>query len=754
MPLTQMSIKFKVALAVSLVLGVCFSLFFTLNYRDTVQRIRTHAEQLITVNHQLHATYVQETLVAMTQDSETIVGFPPISGIFRSLAAADQVDPLDGSTLDDWRGRLETLFASLIKSRGTYSQIRLLLPQNNWREFVRVDRNQDEVRIVPRSALQPKGQEPYIRRLIAPPPQDFQFSNVTRNREFGRVAGPPTLRSMKRIEAADGTLLGAIVLNSHISELLTRPRPPNQIGHVYYAIENTASPIAEIVTADLTFLSHSEGAPDFPNWMQVADLPAGHLIADGHGQGHFVTEVRAATSDKPFSIKIISKLDMQPLFAEAWTELRRDLRNATLLTILASCLAYAFTARLHAPLEQLLGEIKSSSQTLQPLSRDFSGGDEVSVLAQNFTQLINSLIRETQRLDMILKNAAEGVLTLHSDGRIEDANPKAQSIFGRAAGDLLGRNLIDLLENEDQVSLATLEEARNQAGREPLRREVRLTRQDGTDLTVQVAFQHAHHSDGQRFIVMLRDITARVAAMRQSEALINALKKSNAELDQFAYVASHDLKAPLRVISNAVSWLEEDLEPYLNDDTRESMNLLHSRAKRMEVLLNDLLQHSRIGRVASPETRVSGSTMAKGLLQLLEIPDGIEIQFSDRFLESHMRQLPLEIILVNLIGNSIKHHDKAVGHISVDVVNQDDFLTFRVEDDGPGIEPAYHERIFEVFQTLQSRDQLESSGMGLAFVKKHIDVAGGSISVMSDGTRGTVFEFRWPKDLGQQERAA
>jgi hypothetical protein len=109
---------------------------------------------------------------------------------------------------------------------------------------------------------------------------------------------------------------------------------------------------------------------------------------------------------------------------------------------------------------------------------------------------------------------------------------------------------------------------------------------------------------------------------------------------------------------------------------------------------------------------------------------------------------------VNLIGNSIKHHDRGSGFVSIDVEHSDGFMRFRVEDDGPGIEPAYHDRIFDIFRTLRSRDQLESSGMGLAIVKKHIEVVGGKIDVLSDGERGTVFEFSWPDEIVQEEDKA
>ncbi len=447
---------------------------------------------------------------------------------------------------------------------------------------------------------------------------------------------------------------------------------------------------------------------------------------------------------------------MGALYATARTELWRNLGRALLLTVLASVLGYVFTDRLLTPLQALVKDIKlHTGPRLNPIKSNAKGHDEIALIAQNFTQLTNDLIRETQRLDMVLSNVTEGVVTLLEDGVVEDSNPAACRILGRNAPELNGVPLLSLLGFDVEETALILSEAKaaHESG-VPVQREINSARADGKPMVLNLSLRHASYIEGNRFVAMIRDVTARAAATEQSAALISALRRSNAELDQFAYVASHDLKAPLRVINNAVSWLEEDLEPYLTDDTRESMNLLQSRASRMERLLNDLLHHSRIGRVAEPDAKVTGEQLSKGIVELLEIPGGITVSFSDAFLGVSVRKLPLETILINLIGNSIKHHDRKEGRIRVDVETGDRFLRFCVEDDGPGIDPIYHERIFEIFQTLKSRDQLESSGMGLAIVKKHIEVAGGKISVTSDGKRGTTFEFLWPVSVPQQDKAA
>jgi len=749
------SIKLKVALVVCLVSSASFSVFFAINYQDTIQRIHAHAEELILRNHETHTRYIVDALAKMREDSEMIVGFPPISGIIRTREAVGGRDPLDGSTLAEWRARLETLFTSIIGNRSGYSQIRLILSENNWSEFARVNQDNGDVHVVPRENLQSKGEEPYIKAIQAVPTSDILFSNVTRNREHQRVSGPPMLRSMKRVVDEHGNLLGAIVVNADIASLLTVPHSSEDLGQTFYSVENFEIAGIPVDDDERSFYANIEGKPDTISLEQLASFPERRLVHFEDQVGVYISRVDTGNEKVPFTFRIATMVDLHDLYSAARDELWRNVSNALWLTILASGLGYLFSAKLLRPLQALLSEINESSQILRPLSNRYRGNDEISDIAQNFTRLTNDLIRETQRLDMVLSNISEGILTLSEDGRIEDANPAASRILGSPEPELRGARLLERLGFDAEAMQRLLEDAaHSQAAEEAEMCEIRMTRPDGSRIMLNLTLQHATYAGEGRFVAMIRDVTRRAVAAERSEALIAALQRSNAELDQFAYVASHDLKAPLRVISNAVIWLEEDLEPYLTDDTRESMNLLKSRTSRMERLLNDLLQHSRIGRVAEPETRITGKTMAEELMQLLEVPEGMRISFSDGFLDLQMRKFPLETIFVNLIGNGIKHHDRKDGQITVNVEQCGAGWRFRVEDDGPGIEPVYHQRIFKVFQTLKSRDQLESSGMGLAFVKKYIDVAGGDIKILSDGERGTIFEFFWPFENHQQDQAA
>jgi signal transduction histidine kinase len=260
---------------------------------------------------------------------------------------------------------------------------------------------------------------------------------------------------------------------------------------------------------------------------------------------------------------------------------------------------------------------------------------------------------------------------------------------------------------------------------------------------------------GQTFFVgLVRDITERKLAEEKSLQNLQALMRSNQELDAFAYAASHDLKAPLRVIHNASKWIEEDLANHLTAETRENMDLLRSRVRRMDKLLDDLLEYSRIGGETDDRhaEAISGTALMENIQGLLSPPQGFTVNASATLAGIEVFRMPLQQILINLISNAIKHHDKKTGLVEVSVENLGEMLRFSVKDDGPGIPAQYHEQIFKMFETLKPKDQVEGSGMGLAMVRKYVDMAGGEFTIKSALGKGSTFSFTWPKNNGSTNK--
>ncbi|WP_439566669.1 PAS domain-containing sensor histidine kinase, partial [Gloeocapsopsis crepidinum] len=223
------------------------------------------------------------------------------------------------------------------------------------------------------------------------------------------------------------------------------------------------------------------------------------------------------------------------------------------------------------------------------------------------------------------------------------------------------------------------------------------------------------------------------------------LQKRNQELDEFSYVVSHDLKAPLRAIANLSEWIEEDLEESLTEETRQQMNLLRGRVYRMEALINGLLQYSRVGRVETPMTSVSVATLLAEVIDSLDPPATFTIKVSPNMPTLWTYRLLLEQVFSNLISNAIKHHPRLDGTIHISSIDVGDFYQFTVADDGDGIAPEYQAKVFGIFQTLSARDQKENTGIGLSIVKKIVESQGGSIWLESQAGQGAAFYFTWLK---------
>lgn len=223
------------------------------------------------------------------------------------------------------------------------------------------------------------------------------------------------------------------------------------------------------------------------------------------------------------------------------------------------------------------------------------------------------------------------------------------------------------------------------------------------------------------------------------------LERSNHELGQFAYVTSHDLKAPLRAIANLSQWIEEDLEECLTTDTRKQMTLLRGRVHRMEALIEGILEYSRVGRVSVDVTEVDVGALLVETIDTLAPPEAFHIDIGSGMPVLNASRVRLSQVLANLIGNAIKYRERDDGHVHVSVKDEGDFYHFSIADDGPGIPQEFHHKVFQIFQTLQARDTLESTGVGLTLVKKIIEEQGGVIELESSEGQGAIFHFSWPK---------
>jgi PAS domain S-box-containing protein len=382
------------------------------------------------------------------------------------------------------------------------------------------------------------------------------------------------------------------------------------------------------------------------------------------------------------------------------------------------------------------------------------------LLARELRQRERRLLESRHLIQAIVANIVDGVMVISPEGKIASFNSAAIKMFGYSSQEVIGWNWQQLINPEPGVSqklrlntpVMVVEALPNgqiwQATGQ---------RKNGELFSLEMSINRIDLENDR--IAIIRDISDRLqtAATLKSRAeeLISlnnmliatnySLAERNRELDQFAYVVSHDLKAPLRAISSLSEWIEEDLGGQLSTQNQHQMNLLRGRVHRLEGLLNGLLEYSRLGGSPATLTKVNVASLLAEVIQALAPPTSFRVEIVENMPTFVTQKLLLKQVFTHLIDNAIQHHPTQTGWVKVSVDNQGDRYEFAIADNGEGIDPRFHAKIFTIFQTLKARDVQENKGVGLAIVKKIVESEGGSISIESAIGAGTIFRFTWPK---------
>jgi signal transduction histidine kinase len=233
------------------------------------------------------------------------------------------------------------------------------------------------------------------------------------------------------------------------------------------------------------------------------------------------------------------------------------------------------------------------------------------------------------------------------------------------------------------------------------------------------------------------------------QRLIRELEKTNEELDQFSYVASHDLRAPLRGISNLATWIEEDIGTSIPKKVKEHIALLKGRATRMDKLINGLLELARVGRTRQKAERVDVTELLHETIDLLSTPEASRILIVGAMPTMNAERFALQQVFMNLILNAVQHANRKDVVVRITCNERVEEYEFVVSDNGVGIPPEHHERVWQIFQTLQARDVVESTGIGLTIVRKQVESNGGRAWIDAQ-TPGATVRFTWPKSSSKR----
>ena len=364
-----------------------------------------------------------------------------------------------------------------------------------------------------------------------------------------------------------------------------------------------------------------------------------------------------------------------------------------------------------------------------------------------------------RRFRTVFMHSPIAKLMVRADGVIEYANHEAESLLEYGPGGLDGQPVDALVSEENRSQHAGwrgrfIEDINTYSPHTmAANREVMARSRNGKLIPVSISLVPIVTEQGTMIVTAIIDLTEEKAAHDRIVEHAAALQRSNDELDRFAYVASHDLKAPLQGIAQLASIIKEDVGDSLPTESHNDLTLMQSRVTRLGNLLDSLLQYSRVGRIESQPEQIETSALLGDLLGLQSLDGGVRIEVDRNLPMLFVPRPAIELIFRNLISNAIKHHDGETCKITVSGRITASGIEIDFCDDGPGIPEEYKDRIFELFQTLKRRDEVEGSGMGLALVKKTMESLNGRILVLPREERGAHFRLHFPPFAGGNLRA-
>lgn len=359
------------------------------------------------------------------------------------------------------------------------------------------------------------------------------------------------------------------------------------------------------------------------------------------------------------------------------------------------------------------------------------------------------LERSQQAFRALTDTANDAIIAADAEGCIRYLNDAALRCFGYAADELMLQPLTVLMpERYREQHRGGM--ARFLGGAEPRvigsSVEVAGLRRDGSEFPLEISIGHWQSDGEHHFTAILRDITVRRSTETALATQRKELERSNADLERFAYVASHDLQEPLRMVASYVQLLARRYKGKLDQDADDFIGFAVDGALRMQRLIDDLLAYSRIGTRGEAPRNVAAVDCLQAALRNLAVRID-ETQAEIRYGELptvHVGPLQFTLLLQNLIGNALKFHGEQRPLVRIDAAREGDAWHFRVSDNGIGIDPQYAERIFVIFQRLHTRQHYPGTGIGLAICKRIIEQAGGHIWVESEPGHGATFHFTVP----------
>ena len=651
------------------------------------------------------------------------------------------------------------------------------------REIVRVDRVGGAAVRTAEYALQQKGDRPYFQAARQLGRGELYMSRVELNRELGEVVEPhqPVVRVASPAFDSSGNVDGVLIVNLDMASFFALVSKPATVGRVAYAANREGD-----------YLLHPDRNREFgfdlgQRYRIQEEFPElAEFLAGAEPAFSGLVEVAGETSlayarwvplepDVPDrEIMVASFVPYTALLGQI-----RAQRNAITLIALALIAAGALAAIVLARIVvRPVSDVTLAAHRLAAGDRDVDVGrwarrrDETGELARAVGTMAAEIQRREQsrlaaqlaalqrsyreieglnaRLHAVTEAAMAGLMVVDHTGAIVSLNTAASTMFGHEADEMEGKSIASLLaepyRSEYERDLAD-DVATGSAGIVGVDREIPGVRKDGSVFPMSFGLREMNVRGSRQFLAVARDITARKEYERAREArFVSELTRSNAELAEFAYVASHDLQEPLRMVASYLQLLSNRYGGKLDSEADEFIAFAIDGATRMKRLINDLLGYSRAGNGAlgledvdtgavvervtgtyAEQIGATGASISVGTLPTVRADAG-----------------QLERVFQNLIGNALKYHADRPPLVRVDAKPVDGNWRFSVSDNGIGIDPRFSSKVFEIFKRLHGREQFSGTGIGLAVTKLVVERHGGEIWVEPNEEGGSTFYFNLP----------
>jgi PAS domain S-box-containing protein len=347
----------------------------------------------------------------------------------------------------------------------------------------------------------------------------------------------------------------------------------------------------------------------------------------------------------------------------------------------------------------------------------------------------------------LLEAAPDAMVVVNQAGEIVLLNLQAEKQFGYHRDELVGQQVTNIIPEgfAERLIADDLRSAADALAQQiGTGIELSALRKDGTAFPIEIMLSPLESAEGILITAAIRDISVRKAAEEHLRQMVEELKRSNEELGQFAYIASHDLQEPLRMVASYTQLLSKRYTGQLDTDADEFIAFAVDGASRMQQLIEDLLAFSRVATTGNPLLDTSSEFALEQALQNLRlaIKDSGALVTHDPLPTVQADEMQLVQLFQNLIGNAIKYQGPGVPRVHVSAARDGTrSWIFSVKDNGLGIDPQYFERIFGMFQRLHKRDEFSGTGVGLAICKKIVERHGGALSVESELGKGSTFRF-------------